>query len=220
AIQNGRYDQAPKFDCSSADEASIEGDAAVFEFAPSMIQNGTIDVAIVGQGAKPFQMSFGPPTESSLTILNAAELAGEEELLLEEDFVIEDPLEEFLEEEALSEAALEDFGALGGELALTGFDDGVNKPFSPVARPPTPRPIVNTGLRNPFRADASRGERLMAVALLLLMAAALWWYGGQPTRLPRLLGSLADGRTAEPIVGDRGIGRFAKPRTGRPRRLF
>ena len=66
----------------------------------------------------------------------------------------------------------------------------------------------------------------MAVSVLLTMGVALWYVGGQPSRAPRLLGSLGSASAAPaaaPIgaspIRSGGIGRFAKPRSGPPRRL-
>ncbi|MBW3667933.1 MAG: hypothetical protein KY443_01855 [Actinobacteria bacterium] len=73
----------------------------------------------------------------------------------------------------------------------------------------------------PFEFPDNRRERLMAVALLLSMAVAMWWKGGSPTRTPRLIGAAAGRSTPStpPPPALRGIGRFARERFGRPRRL-
>jgi hypothetical protein len=67
-----------------------------------------------------------------------------------------------------------------------------------------------------------RGERTMAVGLLGLLALAWWWVGGQVSRGPQLLGSLAsdDRRPRRATEPTGGIGRFARPRDGRPRPLI
>lgn len=76
--------------------------------------------------------------------------------------------------------------------------------------------------RLPFSFPDTRAERVMAVMILLAMAGALWWVGGSPTRLPRLIGAVA-GRspTATVVPPDRlrGVGRFARLRSGRVPRL-
>lgn len=73
----------------------------------------------------------------------------------------------------------------------------------------------------PFSFPDTRRERLMAVALLLSMAVAMWWKGGSPARTPRLIGAAAGRSTPStpPPPALRGIGRFARERFGRPRRL-
>ncbi len=62
----------------------------------------------------------------------------------------------------------------------------------------------------------------MAVSMLLAMAGALWWLGGSPTRGPRLIGAVSGRTPGERTVAppqSRGVGRFARPRGGRPPRL-
>lgn len=212
ATQNGRYDQAPTYDCSSADEGDIVGDQVVFDFPSGMVQNGTLDVVIVGAGDRPFQMSFAAPKNESLQILNADALVEEIVDYSEEDFTIEDPLTEFTESTYVDTP-------LVGDVAYTS-DDSVLALAPPIGRPQPERAVTAGRFVNPFSPDASRGERVMAVALLMLTGGALWWVGGMPIRPPRLLGSLGNGRTTE--VGPStmgGIGRFARPRSGRPPRL-
>ncbi|MCU1463439.1 MAG: hypothetical protein JWO37_3514, partial [Acidimicrobiales bacterium] len=73
------------------------------------------------------------------------------------------------------------------------------------------------------KAPDSRRQRVLAAMMLALLAAALWWFGGAESRGPRLLGSLggAPGSTtaAAPATVVGGIGRFARPRAGRPQPL-
>jgi hypothetical protein len=100
---------------------------------------------------------------------------------------------------------------------------------------PTPgMPVVTTALSLPPQRDAttlvgfepprprlpgipdSRLERIMAVSVLFFMALALWWLGGNPDRMPRLIGALAGESRAPspPPTPLRGVGRVARPRHG------
>ncbi|HVM09888.1 MAG TPA: hypothetical protein VM345_15580 [Acidimicrobiales bacterium] len=217
AIQNGRYDQGPKYDCTTADEADVTGDTAVFELGTMFVQSSTLDVVIVGAGERPFQMALGPPDESSLTVTNESELAPSSEAFAD-DFAFEDPLTTF-------EQSFGDLGVdpgFSGDLGFSSGDAGAFSPSVPVARPQTARRAVPAGIvSNPFAPDASRGERLLAVALLAALGAGLWWVGGQPVRAPRLLGSLGAGVPVDDTPVTRGgIGRFARARDGRAPRLF
>ena len=224
--QNARYDEGPKYDCTTGAEGDLQADAVTFDVGPQFVQNGMVDVAIVPagdvpNGGQPFQMALGAPNDDALVILNAADLA---EPLLDADFSFEDPALEF-EDFSTESFTTEDFSS--GETFL-GDDSYGSLTRVPVARPSVRAPQVVTpagSIINPFRPDASRGERLLAVGLLLAIAVALWWIGGQPTRAPRLLGSLGAAQAASATgpamspAAHRGIGRFARarPETKAPR---
>jgi hypothetical protein len=254
SVQNDRYDQAPKYDAAGCSVGEISSDTLTFTLSSSMVENGMLDLAIVpsfggcppspveapvttppppGEAAlvpvpkcdHPYQIALAKPTNSSLYLDSVPE--DEEALALDEfdEGSFEDPLLEF--EESFDDALDPD-----SAFASFDFEGGVGDDFygsvsgAPVARPQVGRAIPASGFRNPFRPDASRGERLLAVSLLLAMGGALWWFGGQQLRAPRLLGSL--GAAAFPADdgererrGNGGIGRFARPRGGlRPPRLF
>jgi hypothetical protein len=220
-VQNGRYESAPRYDCSSAASATINGDAIDLQIPAGLVQNGTIDLALVPTGSQPYSMSIDRPSDSSLVLTNVPESAAGE--FGSEDFAFEDPLTTFMEGSGAA-----DFSFDGGDSLFSTGVTGAAAPAASPARRGGGRVAVPAGrVSNPFDPDASRGERLMAVALLLMMGAGLWWIGGQPTRAPRLLGSLA-GRSAAVtavatgVVGTaKGIGRFARPRTGeKAPRLF
>lgn len=229
SIQNGRYDQAPAYDCSSADQADVAGDALVFDFPMSMVQNGFLDVAIVGAGERPFQMALDKPIDASLMITNAAELETvTEDVVIPEDMAFEDPVASY--DEALTEIPFEP--GLSGNVTYTTDEGLLPSPAAPVGRPNGEVRIATPAgqVRNPIGPDASRGERMMAVSLLLMMGLALWWLGGRPVRRPQLLGSLSSGGEGAVPAGDgspedagegaRGIGRFVRARAGKPPRLF
>jgi hypothetical protein len=98
--------------------------------------------------------------------------------------------------------------------------------------PARPRLRLNRRVAAPaavgFPGDG-RAQRIMAVGLLMALGVAWWWVGGAEARSPKLLGSLGGkGDTAVPgddresRTGQKmgGIGRFARLRSGRPRRLL
>jgi hypothetical protein len=229
-IQNGRYDQAPSYDCSSAASGQVSGDQLVLDLPSGMISvSGTYDLAIVptaqsGQASPtPFTMSISAPSDASMIITNADELITSSEEPLPEDFESFDPSADF--------ATTEDFATFD-ETSAGDFSTEftADETFSPLAgstsRPRGVRPQIavpaGSIVANPFSRDASRGQRIMAVGLLLALAAALFWVSGLTPRAPRLLGSMGGGHvnaaTAPRISG---IGRFARPRgNARPNRLF
>ena len=229
ATQNGRYDQAPSFDCTAAAAGQVGGDSVTFTLPSTFVNSGTLDFVVIPTGAQPFQVGMAPPTDASLTILNADQLVGEEEFSAE-DFAFEDPLTEFSEAETFDDAGFADT-SFTSDFDATTFDAPTTRV---VRRTPTARPTRTAtpaaAFRNPFDPEAGRTQRLVAVGILLAMGAALWWLGGQPTRAPRLLGSLGAGAMASggPVatsdsIAAKGIGRFARPRgaaAGKPPRLF
>jgi hypothetical protein len=236
--QNARYDEGPKYDCTTADEGDIQGDVVVFDLGTQFLAGTMVDVAIVPAGDattgdRPFQMALAAPSDDSLVLVNAADLAeASGESLSEEELTFEDPLAEF--EASLDDSSFELTEDLSfADDAFLGTDTFGSLSGAPVARPSVrasrPQVAVPAGsVANPFARDASRADRLLAVGLLLAIATGLWWVGGRPVRPPRLLGSLSAGGSGSSAIlagddvvpaGDaraRGIGRFARQRPPGP----
>lgn len=223
-VQNGRYDSAPAYDCGTGVFATGAGDTVVFTLPASLAIDGVFDLALVPAGTQPYSLALAPPTDDSMTLTSIPE--GE----LEEEFDpgdFEDP--SLFDAEGLDDGSFDstDLGDVAlGDFDVSEFSSGdvasapVGSPGSPVTRVAAPAASVVESL-DPFDPNASRSERMMAVALLLGLGAALWWVGGQPMRPPRLLGSLGAANVVPAVVDARGIGRFAKVRLGRrPPRLF
>lgn len=228
-VQNGRYDSAPVYDCATGARGTVAGDAVDFILPAALGVDGVFDLAIVPAGTRPYRVAFQPPTSASLVLTSIPESAAEEEFDLgsfEDPALFEDPAFD----DGSTTFGAEDFGTSFDDLSAGDFSAGTfdttTVPTGSVAptRPVPPRQVaVPTAIANPLAADASRGERIMAVALLALLAAGLWWIGGQQVRAPRLLGSLGAGQPVVPAseVNARGIGRFSRPRPSeKPRRLF
>ena len=221
----GRWEDKPTWDCESTSTQSIveeDGTRLSWDLGTAFeVFEGQIDVVLVPRGIEdpqnptgvqpvPFQLGFEPPDDQTLSVevVDSGE-EGEEGF---EDFDFEDFSLDDLGGEAFGDLALGDEGLdLGDDVAL-GDDEsvagnrGTNRTIRPIARAPIPLD--------------SRGDRILAVGLLFLIAAGLWWVGGTPTRPPRLLGSLGAGGTAAPSsTAAGGVGRFNRPRIGRPPRL-
>lgn len=89
---------------------------------------------------------------------------------------------------------------------------------APAAAPRSASAVTPVGTGGPGRAG-----RILAVSVLLLLGVVMFGLAGYQGRSPRLLlpvgaaKAVAPAAAVQPNVG--GIGRFAKPRTGPPRRL-
>jgi hypothetical protein len=111
----------------------------------------------------------------------------------------------------------------------TLFPDPATFAFATPPTPAAPNPIVSLGGRATTppaiaTTDHPRSERIAVVLILVGLLFSLWRLAGQTVRAPRLLGSLGNETTAgssPPTASTAaGIGRFARPRTERPRRLL
>lgn len=218
----GRWQDHPVWDCDTTSTPSIveeDGQRLSWELGTAFeATEGIIDVVLVPRGVQdpqdptkvdpvPFQLSFAPPDDQALIILNAP---AQEDPTIDttsgDDFAFggfgsDDT--SFVDETAFgSDTGTTDTGGT----PTTSLGRRPNLPFRPIAQAPLP-------LDNRF-------DRILAVSLLFAIAGGLWWIGGSPARAPRLLGSLGGG------VSDRidrttfgGVGRFSRPRSGRPPKL-
>lgn len=233
-VQNGRYDGAPKYNCANGVKGTYAGDSISFTLPAALSTGGMFDLALVPQGTQPFKVSVKPPDSASmvLTSVPESELSSSEDSFDASTF--EDPAAAFDESFGDESVGVDDLGgASASDFAADDFSAGS---FSSSAGGAGRAAVAGARSRsvgnqvgvpagiisNPFRADASRAERMMAVALLLALAVGLWWVGGMPIRAPRLLGSLGAGIPVEAAeVNTGGIGRFVRVRPAtRPPRLF
>lgn len=106
-----------------------------------------------------------------------------------------------------------------------GFFPAVDVPTTlPVPTPARPRVPLTPRTAVPASSGGLPKEhRAIAIALLGALAVAWWWIGGAEARRPQRVSAAPAGSDApEPVAGEQvgGIGRFAKPRSGRPRKLL
>jgi hypothetical protein len=226
----GVWEHRPTYRVDDCVLGQFSSDGATLSFhltADRQASHGVFDLALVPVAVavdpsvsqekvnRPFSVTFNPPREESLTPGEADDPEPEPEVI--PDFVVEEP------------PAPEPTVGVIEPPTFTGGDLGgsLSAPASVAKTAPKPKvPRVNLapGVVTPAVAipGDGRGERTMAVGLLGLLALAWWWVGGQVSRGPQLLGSLAsdDRRPRRATEPTGGIGRFARPRDGRPRPLI
>ena len=236
---NGPWSRVPTWDTEGCSPGAVAaaGTAMFWRLYADMQDiDGNYDIVLVPTGTPPAP----PPSPADDTTTTTAPEPQSSFMVNfaspDSDTLVAEELEDLEEEsepdpEPEPDPDLDDDGEGDGEIIVAGpldFPDpdarfGTRTPLR--LSPPTSLAASDGRDRGPFglpfEFPDNRRERLMAVALLLSMAAAMWWKGGSPTRTPRLIGAAA-GRstpTTPPPPSLRGIGRFARERLGRPRRL-
>lgn len=212
--QNGRWDAAPAYDpatCVIAGEPTEEGAAFTFD-VPATFASALGDVAVViapePGNATPFSLAFAKPTDDSFTVTTpvvAAPSAPPPAPAFQPGTAVFTPAPASGSFSAPAPASPTTTVA-----APTG-GDGV------AAAAPAGVPASTT-------TDENRAAKYAAVAMLFAIGAAFWWLAKQPSRMPKLLGSVGGGATAQEahlaaVVRTgrtRGIGRFARHRSAPP----
>ena len=225
---------APKYTCSpgtAVKGASPDGNSLVFDLTPAQQvagAPGTFNLAIVPDPASsaPFQTVVEAPRDNDFTVSNPPEGGGGTP-----------PVASVPDQSALAGSPAPATPDLSSSAFVsdTGSQVALPPPAAAAPSPPAPSsgPRSALALRLPgsiaHRVAASAGflggrrQQVLGVWLMIDAGLAVVFFGGGPERAPRLLGSLASrrGATAPLEVGAQlgGIGRFARPRTGPPRRL-
>ena len=224
AAAPGAFAERPKYNCSAVSAASSVDTAArtVTWNLPGGFQvtTGVLDVVLVPTGTVPFQVAFEKPDAGTLT----ASEAPPPEAASEPVPVTETPAGD-LGTELVVEAPVSDLGVTASPDVALSTPTSAARRTAPASRPlitaqPASRPTVPID---------DRGDRIFAFSVLVAIVLALWWVGGQPVNAPRLLGSLGSGKGGAEASGEAapvapaipvgGVGRFARPRPGRPPRL-
>lgn len=236
-VEFGRWDNRPVWDCSSGVDgvAELSGQAMSWQIpAQDQVVPGILDVILVpanslpstpqhdppdpnhppttappppdaNQASKPFRVAFLKPTEANLETVGG--ISSDEGAGGSGDFALFDNGSGNLD------------AAFAGDFVATGFGGNFGSALAPGAG-------SRRGIGGARRAGIGfllpkdkRLQRIMAVALLFALTAAWWWVGGQPTRAPRLLGSIGSSEAPPPAIKLGGVGRFARARIGLPQRL-
>jgi hypothetical protein len=233
----GAWAERPEYDC---DRRKVDGTPAadgttITWQLPADLADAehTFNVVLVPQGQVPFQVALAPPGEDAVAAgePDAATAATDDgavtEGATEPDAAFTDP-GTFTPDTGSSGSG--SFTFAGGDVPASepALAPGQADPAAPAAvDPDRTQPVGRQEVALPVpRAlavdrDATRGERIMAVAVLAALGLGLWFLADRPTRVPRLLGSLG-GEVPLAAAEDgpvRGIGRFARPREAPPHPL-
>ena len=170
--------------------------------------DGAIDIAIIPTGQLPFEVNFDPPGAASLRTTPAPTAPADADA---------------------PPADVVDFAPGDVVDGTTLFPNPATFAFATPPTPAAPNPIVSLGGRATTppvatTTDHPTSERVAVVLILAGLLFSLWRLAGQTVRAPRLLGSLGNeaalAASAPTEVTPAGIGRFARTRTERPRRLL
>jgi hypothetical protein len=204
---NQRWDTKPAIDplCTPG---NLDATGMVMTFALTGAfrdSDGAVDVALVPTGQVPFTVNFDKPDASSLQTVAAATASDDTGRDAQ-------PASTFVPGDVVD--------------ATTLFPDQSQFAFAtPPPAPTTATPEQALGGYPPAVSpvvkaiEHPRNERIAVVLILVGLLLSLWRLAGMTARAPRLLGSLGarEVEVAAPEVA--GIGRFARARTARPRRL-
>jgi hypothetical protein len=218
---------APSYSCGGGRESvgvvSASGATETWSLGPTFLAPGsqaTYDVALVpdpGAGT-PFSVDYSQPTPSSVAITGP-------------------PAQGSSPSPAPADTTPPDTGFAAQPAPAVTFPVNIPAAVTPapaLATSPAPptSAVAAPGARPaggeaaaPAVASASggvQGRRVMAAAVLVALGVALYLISRRPARAPKLIGAFASANAAPPPVPVRvrGIGRFAKPRSGPPPRLF
>lgn len=229
---------APGYGCGNGQQAigATSGSTESWTFPASWATKGTVSVALVPSvgTTTPFSISYTAPTLASIAVTAPAAPPGTGSpppappVTAPSAVTVPAP-------PAVTTAGSAPVGSSGGAVPVNTLPPGT-VPIPNLASPPAASAggsgpaVVAAPASAPAgggiapKPDSRRGARILAFCMLMLTGGALFRLGGQPRRPPR---SLLSHRYAtsppEPVSAPattaRGIGRFAKVRTGPPTRI-
>jgi hypothetical protein len=200
---NQRWDTKPAIDplCTTG-ALDASGMVVTFKLTGAFRDSdGAVDVALVPTGQVPFTINFDAPGPASLDAAAAPTSSSSDDA---------------------PAPAVEDTPVVNGALLFpdqSQFAFATPPPVAATAPPaqalggyPSAAPVVKA-IEHP------RKERIAVVLIVLGLLLSLWRLAGMTARAPRLLGSLGAREVNVPAPEVAGIGRFARVRSVRPRRL-
>jgi len=227
----GSLDQAPAFDCTSGVAlGTVDTTASTITWLlpTSFVRDGAVDVALVpAAGASPFSAPFEAPAAGAVDVSPTSD---------ESASTAGSPSSADGSASSSTDAP-SDAGAAGSLGTGTAFPSDVTSsapavgPSVATAAPASPAPSTATRPAGgastgravrpigvvPGVADR-RGPRILAVALLLALAVACYRLAIMEPRPVRAIVTRRSAPPAEaPPAAGRGIGRYVRPREGRPR---
>ena len=213
----GSWSSRPSYttDCTPG-IAATDGSAVAFSVSVPAGNAGVLDLAIVPTATSlPFSVTFDKPSAKSLNINPVAPPPP--------------PVAEAAAPapDATAASPADTSAVVVPPAPVSDSFASAPVPATPAAPSETvPTQTVQLAAAPPAGGSTSdhRGQRIAAVAGLLALVGGWWLVGARPTRAPQLLGAFAEGGAGvlgpERPVTMGGIGRFARPRQSRPRRLM
>jgi hypothetical protein len=198
---------------------ATDGSAAAFAIDPSLTGSGSLNLAIVpSDSSQPFAAVINKPDANSLRITSAPLAAP--------------PSDQSTAAPPANQASAPSVGTglpggTAAALSLPSSDASLPGDASTALSSPPSSPTILEAAAPQLaatRTKDNRTQRIVAVVALFALVAAWWFVGSQPSRAPRRVGVINEERAARQRRGPArervaGVGRFARPRSGRPRRV-
>jgi hypothetical protein len=213
AKQNGQWAEKPGYDpATCVIDGKVNADSTAFTFdVPATFASTLGDISILiapaPSTATPFSLAFDKPADDSFTVTTQVDSPS----------VAPTPAPAYQPGSAVytPPAASGSFTSPAAPTAPTTVAPAATSGGGQVAAavPTAAVPASSTS-------DEDTAAKYAAVAMLLAIGVAFWWLASQPSRLPRLLGSVGGGASAEEAqvtaavrtTKARGVGRFARHR--------
>ncbi len=216
------WDSKPKPDCTVSVQGQRSDDGSTWVFPVGALQvynelnvifvSGTDPALPEGANGSMFSLTFEQPTAASITTTGGTAPAPPTGPVVVPTSPLDDP------GTYAPPIGTGTFDLAPVQPALPPEEQGLTA-TAPVVQAATPAPVFE-----PIASVRSGGARALGALIVLLGAAGSWWFAQQPVPEPRKLGRFAGTAPAitqtpstAPEIG--GLGRFARPRHGAPRRL-
>ncbi len=218
------WDSKPVPDCTVSVQGQRAPDALTWTFPLGALQFGNQVNVILVSGTDPalpagangsvFSLTFEKPTPDSIQTTGGQAPSSSSAVVADDFGGASDFTEPNVDTGTFAPTSGSGtFAVSPVQPALPAEDQGLTA-TAPVIQAKTPAPVLQ-----PVRSLKSGGARALGALILVLGAAGTWWFGQQAPPMARKLGRFAGAGTPAVVTEVGGLGRFARARTGEPRRL-